>query len=79
MPLGLDLQGGVHFLLQVDQQGVLKRQEQVYEGNVRQLLREKNIRYSSVVAQRQGCGGGAAFGCRSHARRSTPSAPSTRT
>ncbi len=48
MPLGLDLQGGVHFLLQVDQSGVLKHQEQVYEGNVRQLLREKDIRYSSV-------------------------------
>ncbi len=43
MPLGLDLQGGVHFLLQIDQSGVLQHQEQVYEGNVRQLLREKNI------------------------------------
>ena len=48
MPLGLDLQGGVHFLMQVDQSGVRQRQEQVYVGNVRQLLREKNIRYVSV-------------------------------
>ena len=54
MPLGLDLQGGVHFLLQIDQQGVLQRQQQVYEGNVRQLLRDKKIRYVSVAHNAKG-------------------------
>ncbi|MDA3913525.1 protein translocase subunit SecD [Oleiagrimonas sp.] len=49
MPLGLDLQGGVHFLLQVDQNDIRNRQEQIYSGDVRALLRDKSLRYLSVV------------------------------
>jgi protein-export membrane protein, SecD/SecF family len=48
MPLGLDLQGGVHFLMQVDQSGVLDKLENSYADDIRNQLRDKNIRYESV-------------------------------
>jgi preprotein translocase subunit SecD len=53
MPLGLDLQGGVHFLMQVDQSDVIDKQETRYADDIRALLREKNIRYESVVRNAQ--------------------------
>ena len=53
MPLGLDLQGGVHFLMQVDQDDVIDKQETRYADDIRNLLREKNIRYESVVRNTQ--------------------------
>jgi preprotein translocase subunit SecD len=43
MPLGLDLQGGVHFLLSVDEQAVLKKQQQRYLDDIRSTLRQKHI------------------------------------
>ncbi|WP_266181101.1 protein translocase subunit SecD [Dyella humicola] len=49
MPLGLDLQGGVHFLMQVDQNDVIDKQETRHADDIRSLLREKNIRYESVT------------------------------
>jgi len=49
MPLGLDLQGGVHFLMAVDQDSVIDKQEERYADDIRSLLRQKNIRYESVV------------------------------
>ncbi|HEY8682364.1 MAG TPA: protein translocase subunit SecD [Rhodanobacter sp.] len=49
MPLGLDLQGGVHFLMQVDQNDVIDKQENSYSDDIRSLLRDKNIRYESVA------------------------------
>lgn len=49
MPLGLDLQGGVHFLMQVDQNDVIDKQESSYADDIRGLLRQKNIRYESVI------------------------------
>ncbi|MEW9625238.1 protein translocase subunit SecD [Rhodanobacter geophilus] len=49
MPLGLDLQGGVHFLMQVDQSGVLDKLENSYADDIRSQLRDKNIRYESVA------------------------------
>jgi preprotein translocase subunit SecD len=49
MPLGLDLQGGVHFLMQVDQSGVLDKLENSYADDIRGQLRDKNIRYESVT------------------------------
>jgi len=49
MPLGLDLQGGVHFLMQVDQSDVLDKQENSYADDIRSLLRDKNIHYESVA------------------------------
>ncbi|MEO8998234.1 MAG: protein translocase subunit SecD [Rhodanobacter sp.] len=49
MPLGLDLQGGVHFLMQVDQNDAIDKQENSYADDIRTLLRQKNIRYESVT------------------------------
>jgi preprotein translocase subunit SecD len=48
MPLGLDLRGGVHFLMQVDDKDVMEKQLQRYGDDIRSTLREKNIRYQSV-------------------------------
>ncbi|MDE3073688.1 MAG: protein translocase subunit SecD, partial [Pseudomonadota bacterium] len=49
MPLGLDLQGGVHFLMQVDENDVIDKQESGYADDIRSLLRDKHIRYESVA------------------------------
>lgn len=54
MPLGLDLQGGVHFLMQVDDKGVLEKQQQRYADDIRDLLRNDKIRYQSVDRGAQG-------------------------
>lgn len=48
MPLGLDLQGGVHFLMQVDQKSVLEFQQQRYVDDIRTLLRDKQVRNAKV-------------------------------
>jgi preprotein translocase subunit SecD len=53
MPLGLDLQGGVHFLMAVDQNAVVDKQEERYADDIRSLLREKNIHYESVTRNAQ--------------------------
>jgi preprotein translocase subunit SecD len=50
MPLGLDLQGGVHFLMEVDQKAVLEKQETQYVEEIRALAREKKI--AGVTANR---------------------------
>ena len=52
MYLGLDLRGGVHFLMQVDMKGALAKAADRYVSDVRQLLREKEVRYAGV--QRDG-------------------------
>jgi preprotein translocase subunit SecD len=49
MPLGLDLQGGVHFLMKVDENDVIDKQESSYADDIRSLLRDKKIRYESVA------------------------------
>lgn len=54
MPLGLDLQGGVHFLMQVDQKSVHDTQQQHHVDDIRGLLRERGIRNASVAAGAQG-------------------------
>ncbi|WHZ18463.1 MAG: Protein translocase subunit SecD [Rhodanobacteraceae bacterium] len=48
MPLGLDLQGGVHFLMAVDQDAVLQKQQQRYLDDIRSILRQKQIPYDVV-------------------------------
>ena len=48
MYLGLDLRGGVHFLLQVDMPAAMAKAAERYQGDVRGLLREKKVRYSSI-------------------------------
>ncbi|CAH1387910.1 protein translocase subunit SecD [Candidatus Nitrotoga sp. M5] len=48
MYLGLDLRGGVHFLLQIDMQGALDKALEAASGDIRSTLREENIAYSGV-------------------------------
>lgn len=48
MYLGLDLRGGVHFLLQVDMQKALEKAGERYTGDVRSLLREKKVNYAGL-------------------------------
>jgi len=48
MYLGLDLRGGVHFMLQVDMKGVLNKAVETAISDIRLTLREKNIPYSGV-------------------------------
>lgn len=56
MPLGLDLQGGVHFLMEVDQNAVIDTQENRYTDDIRALLREKKVNYDSVTRNARGQG-----------------------
>ena len=48
MYLGLDLRGGVHFLLQVDMKGALTKRLDSTGADLRSLLREKNLRHGGV-------------------------------
>ncbi|MEQ1531448.1 MAG: protein translocase subunit SecD, partial [Methylococcales bacterium] len=49
MYLGLDLRGGVHFLLEVDMDAAVKQAEERYNDDVRLALRAAKIRYQSVA------------------------------
>ena len=49
MYLGLDLRGGVHFLMQVDMKAALTKRAEALTGDVRTLLRDKNIRHGGVT------------------------------
>ncbi|RZA30965.1 MAG: preprotein translocase subunit SecD, partial [Lysobacteraceae bacterium] len=48
MVQGLDLQGGVHFVLQVDQKAALDKRVDAYAEDMRVTLRDKRVRYESV-------------------------------
>tara|TARA_B110000483_G_C18206116_1_gene547732 strand:- start:6642 stop:8498 length:1857 start_codon:yes stop_codon:yes gene_type:complete len=48
MYLGLDLRGGVHFLLQVDMPSALQQARESYLQDLRQVMRSENIRYSKI-------------------------------
>ncbi|MBC3811660.1 MULTISPECIES: protein translocase subunit SecD [Undibacterium] len=48
MYLGLDLRGGVHFLMQVDTKAVLTKRVQGLQSSVRSVLREKDIRHAGI-------------------------------
>ena len=48
MALGLDLRGGVHFLMQVDMKGALDRAADRSASDIRALMREKKIQYGGV-------------------------------
>ncbi|MGE6661786.1 protein translocase subunit SecD [Pseudomonas sp. NPDC077408] len=48
MKLGLDLSGGVHFLLEVDMEKAIETRLNVYEGEVKSLLRKERVRYRSL-------------------------------
>ncbi|SFP27252.1 preprotein translocase subunit SecD [Geopseudomonas sagittaria] len=51
MKLGLDLSGGVHFLLEVDMDKAVSARLKVYEGEVKSLLRKERARYRSLPPQ----------------------------
>lgn len=51
MKLGLDLSGGVHFLLEVDMDKAIEARVNVYESELRNLLRGERIRYRSMPNQ----------------------------
>ncbi|KAA3652017.1 MAG: protein translocase subunit SecD [Proteobacteria bacterium] len=48
MYLGLDLRGGVHFLLEVDMDGALTKRMDATAGDLRTLLRDKDVRHSGI-------------------------------
>ena len=48
MYLGLDLRGGVHFMLQVDMQAALTKKTESYAGDIRTALRDKTIRHGGI-------------------------------
>ncbi|MGN7838194.1 protein translocase subunit SecD [Stenotrophomonas sp. 22385] len=48
MVLGLDLQGGVHFVLQVDQKAAIDKRMDAYAEDVRGTLREARVPFQSV-------------------------------
>jgi preprotein translocase subunit SecD len=51
MYLGLDLRGGVHFLLQLDTKAAFSKSMERHASDVRSALREKKVQYSSVSRQ----------------------------
>ena len=48
MYLGLDLRGGVHFMLQVDMKAALTKRLENLSGDIRTQLRDKNLRHSGI-------------------------------
>jgi preprotein translocase subunit SecD len=53
MYLGLDLRGGVHFLLQVDMQAAITKRLEAFAGDMRTVLREKNLRHAGISREGQ--------------------------
>jgi len=53
MYLGLDLRGGVHFLLQVDMKGALAKKVEAYTNDIRSALRDKRIQYNGIAREGQ--------------------------
>ena len=70
MFLGLDLRGGVHFLMQVDMAAALTQRMEAMTGDARTLLRDKNLRHAGITRKdggievrfRDAAGAGAAQG-----------------
>ncbi len=55
MYLGLDLRGGVHFLMEVDMETAVTRAQERYEADIRTVLREQaDVRYRSVRRRADG-------------------------
>ncbi len=54
MFLGLDLRGGVHFLMEVDMDAAVRKAEERYVSDLRSLLRENRIRYKTITRREQG-------------------------
>ena len=54
MSLGLDLRGGVHFLMEVDMDAAVRQSEQRIAGDARTLFRAEKIRYRTITARERG-------------------------
>jgi preprotein translocase subunit SecD len=54
MYLGLDLRGGVHFLMEVDVAEAVQQAEQRYVSDLRTMFRDERVRYSAITRQSQG-------------------------
>ena len=52
MYLGLDLRGGVHFLLQVDMKAAIAKRAESLAGDIRSQLRDKNVRHTGITRER---------------------------
>ena len=53
MYLGLDLRGGVHFLMQVDMKAALSKKLDAYTNDIRGMLREQRLQYSGLAREGQ--------------------------
>ena len=54
MYLGLDLRGGVHFLMQVDMRAALTKRMDSLTGDIRTQMRDKNIRHAGISREVSG-------------------------
>jgi len=54
MSLGLDLRGGVHFLMEVDMDAAIDKAEERYISDLRSFLRENKVRYKTITHNKQG-------------------------
>ncbi|MDZ7750818.1 MAG: protein translocase subunit SecD [Gammaproteobacteria bacterium] len=54
MYLGLDLRGGVHFLMEVDMEAAVTQAEERFVGDLRTLMRKDKVRYKTVTLQEEG-------------------------
>ena len=54
MYLGLDLRGGVHFLMEVNMVDAVRQAEQRYASDLRTLFRDQKLRYVAITRQSQG-------------------------
>jgi preprotein translocase subunit SecD len=54
MFLGLDLRGGVHFLMEVDMQAAERMLEERFVSDLRSLLRDNKLRYKTVAREEDG-------------------------
>ncbi|HSR62440.1 MAG TPA: protein translocase subunit SecD [Gammaproteobacteria bacterium] len=54
MFLGLDLRGGVHFLMEVDMKAAVNKAEERYVSDLRTLLREEKVRYKTISRMEEG-------------------------
>ncbi len=54
MFLGLDLRGGVHFLMEVDMEAAIIKAEDRYMSDLRSQMRENKIRYKTITRNKDG-------------------------
>jgi len=52
LKLGLDLAGGVHFLLEVDTASAVAKRQEINADDMKDKLRKSKMRYASIVAQK---------------------------